>query len=48
MQPEPLNAKELSFLLKSKLHKEREDPDLRGKVIVHKRITKTFVVNTPE
>jgi hypothetical protein len=50
MQPEPnqLNAKELSFLLKSKLQKEKEDQDIRGKVMLHKRITKTFVANTPE
>ena len=50
MQSEPnqLNAKELSFLLKSKLQKEKEDQDIRGKVMLHKRITKTFVANTPE
>ena len=50
MQPEghQFNAKELSFLLKSKLHKDREEFDLKGKVILHKRITKTFVANTPE
>ena len=24
------------------------DNDIKGKVLVHKRITKTFVVNTPE
>ena len=50
MQPEgnQLNAKELSFLLKSKLQKDKEPFDLRGKVMLHKRITKTFVANTPE
>ena len=43
-----MNAKELSFLLKSKIHKEREGLDIKGKVTLHKRITKTFVANTPE
>ncbi|CDW85120.1 UNKNOWN [Stylonychia lemnae] len=47
------NHRELSFLLKSKMmkHQDVEIPqigDTKGKVIIHKRITKTFLGKTPD
>lgn len=53
-QGNELNHKELSFLLKSKIinRKDKEMPsivdDNKVKVMIHKRITKTFAANTPE
>ena len=53
-QPEKaVNPKELSFMLKSKALRKHEQEipslaDVRSKVVIHKRITKTFVDNTPE
>lgn len=54
VQPEnAANPKDLSFMLKSKGLRQKEiqalgGADPRGKVIIHKRITKTFADNTPE
>ena len=41
--------KDISFLLKSK-QKVRQHEDLvdKGKLIIHNKITRTFVTNTPD